>query len=100
MTTSLQSDIGPNKKGEPLPHIHKAFGNLKAWLIGTHHGVDPKHLQAYLNEFVFRFNRRITPMAAFQTALGIATHVAGPEYEELYHAGEESGWKHLGEPND
>ncbi len=38
---------------------------------GTHHGVDPKYLQAYLDEFVFSFNRRKTPMAAFQTLLGI-----------------------------
>jgi len=30
-------------------------------------------LQVYLDEFVFRFNRRKTPMAAFQTLLGIAT---------------------------
>jgi transposase-like protein len=54
-------------------HIHRAFGNLKTWLNGTHHGVDPKYLQHYLDEFVFRFNRRNTPMAAFQTLLGLAT---------------------------
>jgi transposase-like protein len=52
-------------------HIHRAFGNLKTWLNGTHHGVDPKYLQTYLDEFVFRFSRRRTPMAAFQTLLGI-----------------------------
>jgi len=54
-------------------HIHRAFGNLKTWLNGTHHGVDPKYLQHYLNEFVFRFNRRKTPMAAFQTLLDLAS---------------------------
>lgn len=53
-------------------HINHAFGNLKIWLNGTHHGVDPKYLQTYLNEFVFRFNRRYSPMAAFQALLGIA----------------------------
>lgn len=58
--------------GAKATHIHRAFGNLKTWLNGTHHGVDPKYLQAYLDEFVFRFNRRKTPMAAFQTLLGIA----------------------------
>jgi len=41
-----------------LPMIHIVFGNLDAWLLGTHHRVSPKHLQGYLNEFVFRFNRR------------------------------------------
>ena len=35
--------------------IHIAFSNLKSWLLGTHHGVSHRHLQAYLNEFVLRF---------------------------------------------
>jgi len=73
-----------------LPRIHKAFGNLKTWLRGTHHGVDPKHLQAYLNEFVFRFNRRRTPMAAFQSLLGLAsTH--GPTTRNMLYGSESSG---------
>lgn len=58
--------------GAHAAHIHRVFGNLKTWINGTHHGVDPKYLQTYLEEFVFRFNRRKTPMAAFQTLLGIA----------------------------
>lgn len=58
--------------GAKATHIHRVFGNLKTWLDGTHHGVAPKYLQTYLEEFVFRFNRRKTPMAAFQTLLGIA----------------------------
>ena len=42
-----------------LPAIHLVFGLAKRWLLGTHHGaVSPKHLQAYLDEYVFRFNRR------------------------------------------
>lgn len=55
------------------PHIHRVFSNLKTWLTGTHHGVEPKYLQGYLDEFVFRFNRRQVPMAAFQTLLGISS---------------------------
>ncbi|MFH1708413.1 MAG: transposase, partial [Planctomycetota bacterium] len=58
--------------GQRARHIHRAFGNLKTWLLGTHHGVDPKYLAQYLDEYVFRFNRRNTPMAAFQTLLGLA----------------------------
>ena len=54
-------------------HIHRAFGNLKTWLNGTHHGVDPKYLKHYLDEFGFRFNRSNAPMAAFRTLLGLAT---------------------------
>jgi transposase-like protein len=42
-----------------LPHIHTIASLLKRWLLGTHHGrVEGKHLQAYLDEYVFRFNRR------------------------------------------
>ena len=66
-----------------LPHIHRVFSNLKTWLKGTHHGVDPKHLQAYLNEFVFRYNRRRTPMAGFQTLLGLGSHLSAPTYKGL-----------------
>jgi hypothetical protein len=36
------------------------FSLAKRWLLGTHHGaVSPKHLPAYRDEYVFRFNRRI-----------------------------------------
>ncbi len=54
-----------------LPRAHRALSNLKTWLQGTHHGVSPKHLQVYLDEFVFRHNRRRTPLAGFQTLLGL-----------------------------
>jgi len=64
--------------------FHLIFSNLKAWLLGTHHGVSAQHLPAYLNEFVFRFNRRFYPMSAFASALGIGTQVAGPTYDALY----------------
>ncbi len=39
--------------------VHRVASLLKRWVLGTHHGaVQPGHLDAYLNEFVFRFNRR------------------------------------------
>ena len=42
-----------------LPHVHTIVSLLKRWLLGTHQGaVEAKHLQAYLDEYVFRFNRR------------------------------------------
>jgi transposase-like protein len=42
-----------------LPGVHRVLSLAKRWLLGTHQGsVDPAHLQAYLDEFVFRFNRR------------------------------------------
>lgn len=75
-------------------HVHRTFGNLKTWLEGTHHGVSGKHLQAYLNEFVFRHNRRRTPMAAFQTVLGLASHATAPTCRQLLAAGTKDGWVH------
>ncbi|MEO6203556.1 MAG: transposase, partial [Nitrospirales bacterium] len=62
----------PERAAKVAPHIHRDFSNLKAWLNGTPHGVEPKYLQNYLDEFVFRFTRRKTPLPAFQTLLGIA----------------------------
>ena len=64
--------------------IHIAFGNLDAWLLGTHHGVSLQHLQAYLNEYFFRFNRRFWLMVAFDSVLGIAVCAVAPTYEGLY----------------
>ena len=49
------------------------MGNMKQWLLGTHHGVSRAQLQVYLDEFVFRHNRRGNPQAAFQTLLGLGT---------------------------
>ncbi|MDA1099134.1 MAG: IS1595 family transposase [Proteobacteria bacterium] len=75
---------------EYLPIVHLIFSNLKSWLRGCHHGVSPKHLQAYLNEFTFRFNRRFYPFNAFRSLLGIGGEVASPTYADLY-SGE---WEH------
>lgn len=69
---------------EFLPIVHLIFSNLKSWLQGTHHGVSPQHLQAYLNEYTFRFNRRFYPFNAFRSLLGIAGGVTAPTYAELY----------------
>jgi transposase-like protein len=42
-----------------LPRVHIVASLLKRWLLGTHQGaVSPKHLDYYLDEFTFRFNRR------------------------------------------
>ncbi len=44
---------------ELLPGVHRVASLAKRWLLGTHQGgVKPAHLQAYLDEFTFRFNRR------------------------------------------
>ena len=74
----------PEKTDEHLPMIHIVFSNLKTWLLGTHHSVSQQHLQAYLNEYVFRFNRRFYPMTAFNSVLGLAVRAVPPTYADLY----------------
>ena len=76
------------RRGVPsvVPLADRAIGNLQQWLIGTYHGVGRHHLQVYLDEFVFRHNRRKTPMAAFQTLLGLGTS-RGPTPGSLIRGG-------------
>ncbi len=62
-----------------LPAIHLVFGLAKRWLLGTHHGaVSAKHLQAYLDEYVFRFNRRTAKSIAHRFARLIEQAVLTP----------------------
>lgn len=54
-----EHEIFPIVSGEePLPWVHTIISNAKAFVLGTYHGIGPKHLQAYLDEFCYRFNRR------------------------------------------
>jgi len=80
----LVTEHDPEKTAAWLPLIHLIFSNLKSWIQGTHHGVSQQHLQAYLNEFTFRFNRRFYPFHAFNSLLGIGVSVDAPTYEGLY----------------
>ena len=52
-TQPLRIDLRKGAKSV-VPLADRAIGNLQQWLIGTHHGVGRDHLQAYLDEFVFR----------------------------------------------
>jgi transposase-like protein len=52
-----------SSSGDPahvsMPGVHRVASLLKRWILGTHQGaVTPDHLQSYLEEFTFRFNRR------------------------------------------
>jgi len=49
------------KANELLPHVHMVISLLKRWIYGTHQGkVSPKYLEYYLDEFAFRFNRKMS----------------------------------------
>src|SRR3954470_11914253 len=66
-----------------LPWVHRVFANAKRWALGVYHGLREKHLQAYLDEFVFRFNRRRTPAAAFDRLLGLGLTLEPATYRML-----------------
>jgi ISXO2-like transposase domain len=54
-----------------MPGVHRVSSLLKRWLLGTHQGsIGPDHLDAYLNEFTFRFNRRRSRRRAAAYACG------------------------------
>ena len=48
----------PSDSGKGLPDLHIHIMNIKGWLRGIHHHCSREHLQGYLDEFHFRFNRR------------------------------------------
>ena len=66
-----------------LPWIHRMFSNLKRWAMGVYHGLRRKHLQAYLDEFVFRFNRRSSRQATFRRLLGLGLSISPATYNML-----------------
>ena len=84
------------RKGTPsvVPLADRAIGNLQQWLIGTHHGVSREQLPVYLDEFVFRHNRRNSPMAAFQTLLGLGTGREPTDYEQIRGTTDLPGFDH------
>jgi len=78
---------GETEPGEKLlPHVHMIVSLLKRWLLGTHQGaVSEKHFQAYLDEYVFRFNRRKSAKSGllFYRLLECAMNVKPVTYNDL-----------------
>ena len=65
------------------------LGLAKRWLLGTHHGaVSKKHLPAYLDEFVFRFNRRTAKSISHRFARVVeqAVHTRPATYHAIVAA--------------
>jgi hypothetical protein len=75
--------VGETPAHQVLPWTHRVFANAKRWALGVYHGLRPEHLQAYLDEFVFRFNRRRTPHAAFGRLLGLSLTLEPATYQML-----------------
>jgi len=48
-----------SENGRNFPAIHTLIMNIKCWIRGIHHSIQQNRTQLYLNEFFFRFNRRV-----------------------------------------
>lgn len=59
--------IPSGKKGENFPDLHRVIMGFKGWLRGMHHHAD--HLQAYINEYTYRFNRNFMKSNIFDNLL-------------------------------
>jgi transposase-like protein len=80
---------------ELLPRVHLVASLLKRWLLGTHQGaVSPAHLDYYLDEFAFRFNRRRSrhPGKLFYRLVQQAVAVDPAPYRQLVK-GTRRGWR-------
>jgi len=74
--------------------VHRVASLLKRWILGTHHGsIQPVHLDAYLEEFVFRFNRRASGSRGmlFYRLLQQAVATDPVTYQDIIHPGLERG---------
>ena len=67
--------IGKMAAHAVMPWIHRVFANLKRMGLGVFHGFRRKYLNAYLNEFVFRWNRRRSYRSTFDRLIGIGLAV-------------------------
>src|SRR5271155_5189671 len=75
--------VGAMAANIALPWSHRAFALLKRWGLGTYHGLRRKHVDTYLDEFVFRYNRRFYRHVSFETLLGLAAHHVSASYWDI-----------------
>lgn len=72
------------KMDNTLPILSVVTANLKTWIDGAFHGVTKKHLQAYLDEFMFRFNRRFYRAISFRSLLDLGMLSSSLTYRDVY----------------
>jgi len=75
--------IDPINDPEHLKWLHVIVSNAKAFIAGTYHGLGQKHLQSYLNEFCYRFNRRKFTLQHFNRTLFACALAPKITYAEL-----------------
>jgi len=78
-----QKKYEPKKQPTHLHWLHIIISNAKAFIDGTYHGLDKKHLQRYLDEFCYRFNRRWFASGIFPRLLDACASTCKISYREL-----------------
>ena len=78
-----QKKYEPKKQPEHLHWLHIIISNAKAFIDGTYHGLDKKHLQRYLDEFCYRFNRRWFKSGIFSRLVDACASSMNIPYREL-----------------
>lgn len=66
-----------------LKWLHTIVSNAKAFVLGTYHGLGKKHLQAYLDEYCYRFSRRTFVGQGFNRLLQAALDTSTITYADL-----------------
>ena len=79
-------NFNPDECPRHLLWLHKIVSNLKAFIAGTYHGLDRKHLQRYFDEFTYRFNRRWQASQLFNHLLLACTTTNTVTYNDLISA--------------
>lgn len=77
----------PKAAGRLLPWVHRVISNAKAVIRGAHRGVSEKHLQAYLSEVCYRFNRRYWEKELFDRLVQACVSTQTITHDELVHRG-------------
>ena len=73
----------PKAAGRLLPWVHRVISNVKSVIRGTHRGVSEKHLQSYLSEICYRFNRRFWEKELFDRLIQACISTDTITYKEL-----------------
>ena len=72
-----------NAAGKLLPWVHRVISNSKAVIRGAHRGVSEKHLQSYLSEICYRFNRRFWERELFDRLIKACASTGSITYSQL-----------------
>jgi hypothetical protein len=75
--------IKPSENGKAFEELHRQIMQFKNWLVGIHHKWSKEHLHAYLDEYVFRFNRRNRRPTIFNSVINRMMHQVPHPYPVL-----------------